>query len=192
MTLQDTIKNFREKHGLTMQEFASRCGLSKGYISMLENGKHPQSGRAIVPSIETYAKLARGMGVPLNELIGQTDPKARNNPSKANNQVAGEKINLKKRRTGMVKSNLKKVELYEDGDFEILITETKEQYGAWLSHKEYGVSEFMFGAWAADTTREGFLNLVENNLEEYKETYTADYIEGCISGCPVATEGEDE
>ena len=74
MTLQDAIKKYREEHDLTMQAFASRCGLSKGYISMLESGKHPQSRRAIVPSIETYLKLASGMGISLDELLGQIEP----------------------------------------------------------------------------------------------------------------------
>ncbi len=73
MTLQDAIKKYRKEHDLTMQEFASRCGLSKGYISMLESGKHPQSRRAIVPSIETYLKLASGMGISLDELLSQIE-----------------------------------------------------------------------------------------------------------------------
>ena len=56
-----------------MQGFAARCGLSKGYFSMLEKGKHPQSRRSIVPSIDTYAKLAKGMGLSLDELLVQIE-----------------------------------------------------------------------------------------------------------------------
>ena len=73
MELQDFIKQYRKEKHLTMQEFADRCGLSKGYISMLESGKHPQSQRPIVPSIETYGKIAAGMNMQLDELLRAID-----------------------------------------------------------------------------------------------------------------------
>jgi transcriptional regulator with XRE-family HTH domain len=56
-----------------MQELADRCKLSKGYISMLESGKHPKNGRPIIPSIETYGKLAKGMGMSLDTLLRAID-----------------------------------------------------------------------------------------------------------------------
>ena len=73
MELQDFIKQYRKEKHLTMQEFADRCGLSKGYISMLESGKHPQSQRPIVPSIETYGKLAAGMDMQIDEFLRAID-----------------------------------------------------------------------------------------------------------------------
>lgn len=73
MELREYIKQYREENGLSMQEFADRCGLSKGYISMLESGKHPQNKRAIVPSIETYGKLARGMNMSIDALLRAID-----------------------------------------------------------------------------------------------------------------------
>lgn len=73
MELQDFIKKYRKEKHLTMQEFADRCGLSKGYISMLESGKHPQSQRPIVPSIETYSKLAAGMNMQIDEFLRAID-----------------------------------------------------------------------------------------------------------------------
>ena len=45
-----------------MQEFANMANLSKGYISMIENGRNPQNKRALVPSIETYSKTCWGDG----------------------------------------------------------------------------------------------------------------------------------
>ena len=44
MELNELIKLFRETNDYTMQEFADRCGLSKGYISMLEKGVQPRRG----------------------------------------------------------------------------------------------------------------------------------------------------
>lgn len=73
MELQDFIKQYRKEKHLTMQEFADRCGLSKGYISMLESGRHPQSQRPIVPSIETYGKLAAGMDMQIDEFLRAID-----------------------------------------------------------------------------------------------------------------------
>lgn len=73
MELQDFIKQYRKEKHLTMQEFADRCGLSKGYISMLESGRHPQSQRQIVPSIETYGKLAAGMDMQIDEFLRAID-----------------------------------------------------------------------------------------------------------------------
>ena len=67
------VKNFRENHNLSMQEFADKAGLSKGYISMLERGKHPQNNRDIVPSIETVNKIAIAMGISIDELLMQID-----------------------------------------------------------------------------------------------------------------------
>ena len=40
---------------------------------MLESGKHPQNNRPLIPSIETYQKIANGMGIPLEELLHLVD-----------------------------------------------------------------------------------------------------------------------
>lgn len=73
MKLGSIIKGFREQNNLTMQEFANISGLSKGYISMLEKGKHPQNNREIIPSIETVSKIATAMNLSLNELLESID-----------------------------------------------------------------------------------------------------------------------
>ena len=43
MTLSDLVQEYRREHGLSQRQFASICGLSNGYISMLE-----QSGKDYV------------------------------------------------------------------------------------------------------------------------------------------------
>ena len=77
MDLSTIIKTFREKHDFTMQEFADKCGLSKGYISMLEKGVQPRSDRKIIPSISTISKIASAMGVTTDELVSQLDDNQR-------------------------------------------------------------------------------------------------------------------
>ena len=69
MRLGIVVKKFRSENNLTMQEFANMSGLSKGYISMLEKGKHPQNNREIIPSIETVLRIAKAMNLSLDELL---------------------------------------------------------------------------------------------------------------------------
>jgi len=69
MTLGEVVHEYRTKNKLTMQEFADRCGLSKGYISMIEKGKHPQNARNLVPTFETIAKIAKGMNTDINTFV---------------------------------------------------------------------------------------------------------------------------
>lgn len=71
--LGEIIKAYRAEQGLSMQEFADHCGLSKGYISMLERGRHPQSRRALIPSLETCRKLAAAMGLRAEALLAVLD-----------------------------------------------------------------------------------------------------------------------
>lgn len=69
MTLGGLIKQYRTEHNLTMQDFANKSGLSKGYVSMLEKNRHPQNNKEIIPSIETYSKVAKAMSMTLNQLM---------------------------------------------------------------------------------------------------------------------------
>lgn len=73
MVIGKIINEYRLSHDMTMQEFADKSGLSKGYISMLEKGVHPQNGKEIIPSIETVQKLARAMGISVDTLLESVD-----------------------------------------------------------------------------------------------------------------------
>ena len=73
MTLQEFLVEYRKKHGLSQRQFAERCGLSNGYISMLESGKNPASGKPLVPQLPALAKIAAGMNITLTELLAAVD-----------------------------------------------------------------------------------------------------------------------
>ena len=73
MSLAEILKQYRESENLSMQEFAERCDLSKGYISMLEKGRHPQNNRALVPSLNTIKALAKGMNISVDSLLSAMD-----------------------------------------------------------------------------------------------------------------------
>jgi repressor LexA len=70
MNISEFIKKYRKDHKMTMQEFADRSGLSKGYISQLENDyRFRKDGAHIIPSLPTYVSLAGAMGMDVNDLL---------------------------------------------------------------------------------------------------------------------------
>lgn len=73
MRIEQIVKDYRESHGMSQREFARKCGLSGTYIWYLESGKHPQTGRPIQPSLPALNKIAKGMGLTLDELMAKCD-----------------------------------------------------------------------------------------------------------------------
>ena len=73
MFLGEIIKQFREENNMTMETFAAKAGLSKGYISMLEKNKYPKSSKQLLPSIDTFKKAAKVMSMSADDLIRMTD-----------------------------------------------------------------------------------------------------------------------
>lgn len=73
MKFGELIKDYRAKNKITMQKFADAAGLSKGYVSVLEKGRRPNSTQPIIPSIETYSKVASAMHISLNTLLESLD-----------------------------------------------------------------------------------------------------------------------
>ena len=69
MTLGEIVKNYREEHNISMDAFAAKCKLSKGYISMLEKNKNPNTGKPIRPSLITIKSVASAMNVDVNDII---------------------------------------------------------------------------------------------------------------------------
>lgn len=67
--LSKIIKDYKDKHYLSQEEFALRCNLSKAYIGFIINEKDPSSNRPPKPSMETLKKLAMGMDMNLKELL---------------------------------------------------------------------------------------------------------------------------
>lgn len=73
MYLGELVKKYRTENQLSMDEFAAKSGLSKGYISMLENNKNPRTGNPIIPSLETLRQVASAIGKDVNEIINLLD-----------------------------------------------------------------------------------------------------------------------
>ena len=73
MTLRELIIQYREKNGLSQRQFAERCGISNGYISMIETDLNPKTGKPAVPSLKMMRKIAFGMNMTLDELLAAVD-----------------------------------------------------------------------------------------------------------------------
>ena len=73
MKLGDLIRSYRESHDISQRQFALRCDLSNGYISILEKGINPNTQRPVTPTIPQLKKLADGMGMTLSELFENVD-----------------------------------------------------------------------------------------------------------------------
>lgn len=73
MTLGDILKSYRSENSLSMEEFAKKSGISKGYISMLENNINPRNRKPIAPTLPTIQKIADGMGVDIDILLKSLD-----------------------------------------------------------------------------------------------------------------------
>ena len=107
MTLGDVIKTYRMEHSLSMDEFAKRSGLSKGYISMLEKNRNPKTGKPIIPSILTYQSVAKAMSTSVDVLMKTVDKEQlvslEQSPASASDDLptvspTGQKIDARTRR----------------------------------------------------------------------------------------------
>jgi transcriptional regulator with XRE-family HTH domain len=69
MELKTFINSYRTEHNLTMEQFAKSASLSKGYISMLEKGYNPQTGKKIIPFISALNNIAIATGTDMDHLL---------------------------------------------------------------------------------------------------------------------------
>ena len=73
MTLSDFVKEYRKEHDLSQRQFAAICGLSNGYISMLEKNMNPKTGLPLTPSLPAPKKISDGMGISLADMLTTVD-----------------------------------------------------------------------------------------------------------------------
>jgi transcriptional regulator with XRE-family HTH domain len=64
--LGNTVKELRQKHGLTIADVADRAGISRGMLSKIENAQ-------TATSLETLSRLAHALGVSLATLFRHYD-----------------------------------------------------------------------------------------------------------------------
>ena len=69
MFLGEIIKKYRIEHDLSQRDFSKLSGLSYTYISALEKNKDYRTGKPISPTLETVRDVAKGMNVPIDDLL---------------------------------------------------------------------------------------------------------------------------
>lgn len=70
-----------------------------------------------------------------------------------------------------------KLTRYEAGDYWIDIVELPNEFESWITHKNYGVSDLMFGCPKQQQTLDSFIDLVRCNLADYIALYKEDHEE---------------
>ncbi len=60
------IQQHRTNKGLTLQELAEKTGLTKGYLSKIENSEK-------APPVSTLINLAKALNINLSEIFGETE-----------------------------------------------------------------------------------------------------------------------
>ena len=73
MLLGDIIKQYREKHKLSLQDFADLVHTSRSYIHMLEKNYNPATGKPISPSVETLKSISNAMNTDIEDILRQLD-----------------------------------------------------------------------------------------------------------------------
>lgn len=73
MTLGNIIENYRNEQHMSQRQFALKCGLSNGYIDMLEKNRNPKTGKPIKYSTDVLKKVAAVMGITGDELVRMID-----------------------------------------------------------------------------------------------------------------------
>lgn len=60
--LGNNLKRIRTERGISQSDIAKSLGVSRGFVSNIENGKRN-------PTLATISKLAKAIGVPTEELF---------------------------------------------------------------------------------------------------------------------------
>ncbi len=75
------MRRFRKEKGLTLQEVADRCGLTKGYLSKIERA-------ASYPPFPTLETLAKVLGVELGQFFSEEGWEEGGRPSAGNIEIS--------------------------------------------------------------------------------------------------------
>ena len=82
MNIGETIRNFRLQKGMSQGDIEKRTGLLRCYLSRVENGH-------TIPSLDTLAKIAAAMEVPLAQFFadGSSADSSRHMPQLSEEEV---------------------------------------------------------------------------------------------------------
>lgn len=84
MNIGDTIRNYRLQKGMSQGDIEKRTGLLRCYLSRVENGH-------TIPSLDTLAKIATAMDLPLAQFFADHSAENGSN-SKSTPQLSEDEI----------------------------------------------------------------------------------------------------
>lgn len=73
MRLGQFIKDWRKEHKVTQEDLANAAGVTKGYISQLENDYKPNGKDTIIPTYTVLKGLANAMDIDINVFLNAVD-----------------------------------------------------------------------------------------------------------------------
>ena len=73
MRIGEVIDKYIKDNKMSQRQFAKKCGMSNGYISMLIKNTNPHSEKPIVPSLTALLLISKALGISLDELLEITD-----------------------------------------------------------------------------------------------------------------------
>lgn len=73
MTLGDIIKKYRTDNSVTMEYVAKLCGITKGYVAMLERNINSKTGKPVKPTLETILKVCNGLHLDVDLVFNELD-----------------------------------------------------------------------------------------------------------------------
>ena len=82
MNIGNTIRNYRLQKGMSQGDIEKRTGLLRCYLSRVENGH-------TIPSLDTLAKIANAMDLPLSQFFADA---GHNNGSKGSPQLSDDEV----------------------------------------------------------------------------------------------------
>lgn len=73
MKIGEILSEYLTENGMSQRQFAKKCGMSNGYISMLIKNKNTHSDKPIVPSLSTLLSISKALGISLDQLLETAD-----------------------------------------------------------------------------------------------------------------------
>ena len=80
MNIGETIRSFRLQKGMSQGDIEKRTGLLRCYLSRVENGH-------TIPSLDTLAKIANSLEIPLGQFFPEDPASAANLPQLSEEEV---------------------------------------------------------------------------------------------------------
>ena len=72
-TLGDFIKEYRNNNHISIRDFAEQCGISKAYVSILENDRNPATDKPTIPTLGVILDIFDTIGISVADFKEQCE-----------------------------------------------------------------------------------------------------------------------